>query len=139
MGGRRDQQAALQAALQARVAGLLPAGRCQSPAPLETPRCPDRTQRMGGRMGGKSLEKSPYRHTSWGRGSLLQPLSLESPHLGKSAPSTAGRAWLAICQEDEREGGGRNEKQALRVWTAYATLISNQEEEFPKGSGWPCN
>ena len=53
MGGRRDQQAAL----QARVAGLLPAGWCQSPAPLETPRCPDRTPEDGESNGREEFGK----------------------------------------------------------------------------------
>ena len=96
------------------------------------------TQRMVDCLDRKSLEKFPHVHIScwW----APPPASfLRDPHLGKAAPSTARFAQLGICPGDEGEGGATNETQALGVCTGTGHLISNLEEDFPKGSGCPGN
>ena len=59
------------------------------------------TQRMVHPLGRKRDEKSPTLHISWWWGSHLQPLSLESPHLGKTAPSNSQfcTAWYLSGDE----------------------------------------
>ena len=63
------------------------------------------TQRMVDPVGGKRFEKSPHLLISWCLGSPLQPLSLESPHLGKVHPQQPVLHGLEFVRGMKGKGG----------------------------------